>query len=109
MTLESHVLASGAQFDLDFFTTNLFSPQGVLLQGVWATIYLAVISQAIGVLLGLPLALGRRSKSKTLRACCGFYSWLWRGTPLLLQLLIQAEHGATRRPGSRETAGGDAK
>jgi polar amino acid transport system permease protein len=81
------VLASG-QFDSSFFISNLFSPQGVFLKGVWTTVYLAVISQVIGVLLGLPLALGRRSNSKTLRAICDFYSWLWRGTPLLLQLLI---------------------
>lgn len=45
---------------------------------------------AITVVLSLPLGLGmtflRTSKSCVLRSISGFYVWIMRGTPLLLQL-----------------------
>lgn len=45
---------------------------------------------AVTVVLSLPLGLGitflRTSKSRVLRAVSGFYVWIMRGTPLLLQL-----------------------
>jgi polar amino acid transport system permease protein len=74
--------------DIPFFLTYLFNPPELVWRGLWVTIYVAVIAQALGVAVGLCAALARMSKSGILRALGSFYVWAWRGTPLLVQLLI---------------------
>jgi polar amino acid transport system permease protein len=68
------------------FFQFLTSP--LLLQGAWTTIWLTVISMTFGLVLGLLLALMRMSSTPMLRAPAGFYIWVFRGTPLLVQLVI---------------------
>ena len=75
-------------FDWSFFAQLLFHPPGSFVQGAIRTIYLAVIAQALGVALGLLLALWRRSRLLPLRVLAGGYIWLVRGTPLLVQAVI---------------------
>jgi polar amino acid transport system permease protein len=75
-------------FDWSFFGHLLFHPPGSFVQGAIRTIYLAVIAQALGVVLGLLLALWRRSRHLPLRVLAGGYIWLVRGTPLLVQAVI---------------------
>lgn len=60
----------------------------VLLSGAAITVGLSVTSILVGGTLGLALAFGLRSKSRVLRNACGAYRSFWRGTPLLVQLLI---------------------
>jgi polar amino acid transport system permease protein len=52
------------------------------------TIRTAVVAQTIGVVVGLIMALLGLSHISVSRGFSGFYVWLWRGTPLLAQLLI---------------------
>jgi len=47
---------------------------------------LTVIAIVIGLFLGLVLALGRISKNPLFNKLSFFYIWLFRGTPLLLQI-----------------------
>lgn len=68
------------------FFEFLVSP--LLVQGAWTTIWLTVISMTFGLILGLILALLRMSGSRIVRAPAGFYVWVFRGTPLLVQLVI---------------------
>ena len=75
-------------FDGSFFEQTLFHPPSSMVQGAIRTIYLAVLAQALGVVLGLVLALWRRSRYLPVRAFAGGYIWLFRGTPLLVQALI---------------------
>ena len=75
-------------FDGHYFWQHLLHPQGYYLTAVATTVYLAVAGQVIGTLLGLPLAIARRSTNRLLVALAWLYSWVWRGTPLLVQLLI---------------------
>ena len=51
---------------------------------------LAVLSQAGGIVLGLFTALGRLSRTSipVFRLLAGFYIWLFRGTPLLVQIIF---------------------
>lgn len=74
--------------DIDYKVTfqYLFDPQ--IVSGVWRTLELTVISMLIGVLLGVATALLRESPNRLLAAAAGFYTWLFRGTPVLVQLLI---------------------
>jgi polar amino acid transport system permease protein len=81
------VIAS-IEFDGHYFWQHLFHPEGFFLRAVWTTVYLAVLGQGLGTLLGLPLAIARRSTNRLLVALAWLYSWIWRGTPLLVQLLI---------------------
>lgn len=57
-----------------------------LLEGSRNTILLTLISICFGAVLGLFLALGRLSKNKAVDKVCWFYIWVFRGTPLLMQL-----------------------
>src|SRR3954447_199062 len=76
------------QFDSHYFWDHLLHPQDFFLRAVWTTVYVAVLGQALRTLLGLPIAMARRSTNRLLVSFAWFYSWLWRGTPLLVQLLI---------------------
>ncbi|HEX4233777.1 MAG TPA: amino acid ABC transporter permease [Caldimonas sp.] len=63
-----------------------FAP--AILQGLRLTVVLAVLAALIGTALGVALAVMRLSSSPVLRLGSGFYTWLLRGTPLLVQILI---------------------
>lgn len=55
---------------------------------IQVTIPLTLISFGFGTLLALITSLARISKSKFLRALFFLYVWIFRGTPLLVQLFI---------------------
>ena len=59
-----------------------------LLQGAGLTILLTLVSIFFGLILGLLLALGRLSKNVLFDRLSQFYIWLFRGTPLLLQIFF---------------------
>jgi len=71
-----------------FFQHLLFHPPSSFIHGAITTIYLAVISQTLGVALGLLLALWRRSRHLPMRTLASGYIWLFRGTPLLVQAVL---------------------
>ncbi len=70
----------------------LFSPP--VLEGVRNTIWLTVAAMAGGIALGIVLALMRLSANPLLRGAAWIYIWVFRGTPLLTQLLIWGNIGA---------------
>ena len=57
-----------------------------MLEGTLTTIELFILTLAISLPLGLPVALGSNSHLKPLSFLCKVYVWVFRGTPLLLQL-----------------------
>ncbi len=63
-----------------------FAP--AILRGLRTTIVLALIAAVIGIVLGVLLAVMRISSSPVLRLASAFYTWLLRGTPLLVQILV---------------------
>ena len=56
--------------------------------GMFVTMKLVVVTMILGLLFGIPLALCRNSKLKTLRILAYSYIYFFRGTPLLVQLFI---------------------
>lgn len=52
------------------------------------TVQLTLISVVFGILLGLLLAIGRLSKNPISRGLSWVYIWLFRGTPLMMQLFF---------------------
>lgn len=63
-----------------------FAP--AILSGLGTTLSLAAIAGAIGLGLGIVLALMRLSPDVVLRSASGVYTWAFRGTPLLVQILF---------------------
>jgi polar amino acid transport system permease protein len=57
-------------------------------EGARTTLWLTLASGAIGLVLGLVAALARTSTNAGWRKVAGFYIWLVRGTPLLVQILF---------------------
>ncbi len=80
--------AVGLHFDWIFFWHALVRPNSSFLLGFATTIYISIIAMVLAILLGLFLALLRRSRLWPLRAFVGLYIWVVRGTPLLVQLVI---------------------
>jgi polar amino acid transport system permease protein len=59
-----------------------------LLKGVLVTIGLTVAAVVGGLILGMGLALLRMSANRALSGFAKFYIWFFRGTPLLIQLVV---------------------
>lgn len=59
-----------------------------LLMGAWYTLKLFVVTLLLSLPLGLPFALGGNCRFRLLRFICKTYIWIFRGTPLLLQLFF---------------------
>src|SRR5881275_3085809 len=72
--------------DLHVIWQQVFHPQSVFFRTLWATVYISVAAQAAGVLLGLLAALARMSRFAPLRWLSAVYVWIFRGTPVLVQL-----------------------
>jgi polar amino acid transport system permease protein len=81
-----HALVVGVDWPLIW--QRIFHPGDVFWHALWVTVYVSVISQALGVLLGLLAALMRMSGFAPLRWLSGIYAWIFRGTPLLVQIFF---------------------
>jgi polar amino acid transport system permease protein len=79
-------IVNNDNFQWDVIGKYLFSP--AILTGLVNTILLTVVSMAIGTVIGLILAIMRMSKSKFLAGLSGLYVWFFRGTPLLVQIIL---------------------
>lgn len=72
--------------DLHVIWQQVFHPNHILFRTLWATVYISVAAQAAGVLFGLLAALARMSRFAVLRWISAIYVWIFRGTPLLVQI-----------------------
>lgn len=59
-----------------------------LLDGAWVTIKLFVLTLVLSLPLGLPFTLGSNSRIAPFRWISKIYIWIFRGTPLILQLFF---------------------
>jgi polar amino acid transport system permease protein len=60
----------------------------LILHGLIVTILVSVIAQMMGVILGLFAALGKMTKFTPFRWIADAYIWFFRGTPLLVQMML---------------------
>jgi len=60
----------------------------VILEGTQRTLLIAGVSVLFGILLGIVIALFKISRSKALNGLAWFYVWIFRGTPMLMQLFV---------------------
>src|SRR5216110_2545720 len=57
-------------------------------RGALLALELTTVSFAVAIVIGFFLALGRGSRSRAVRGFVFFYTWIFRATPTLLQLLF---------------------
>src|ERR687886_1639313 len=81
-----HFVATAPKLRLELVAGYLFERS--ILRGLLLTLELTVIAMLVGVVLGTVLAVMRLSDNPMLRAVSGGYVWLFRGTPILVQLLF---------------------
>lgn len=75
-------------FDWPAFWDYLIHPSSLVVKGLVLTVVIAIVSQILGVLIGLVAALGRESRFGAVRWLSAGYIGLFRGTPFLVQVSI---------------------
>jgi polar amino acid transport system permease protein len=77
-----------AAIDWHVIWSRIFHPSGTFAHALWATIYISIVAQVLGILLGLVAALARMSRFLPLRLISGTYVLIFRGTPVLVQIFF---------------------
>jgi len=85
-------LAVNKNVQISVVASYLFNQ--TILQGVISTIVISVTAQAIGIALGVGLAVMRQSPNPVLSGVSWLYIWFFRGTPLLVQLIFWSNFGS---------------
>jgi len=79
-------------FDWEVFWTYLWPISALqhplIRNGLVVTIVVSIVAQAVGVILGLFAALAKMTKIKPLHWVTDVYIWYFRGTPLLVQMML---------------------
>ena len=74
------------QIEWDYVGRFLTAP--AILQGLVNTIWMSIAAMALGIALGVGTAIMRMSPNPVLQGVAMGYTWLFRGTPVILQLLL---------------------
>jgi polar amino acid transport system permease protein len=74
--------------DWHIIWSRIFHPNGTFTHALWATIYISVVAQIMGITLGLVAALARMSRIWPFRLISGLYVLIFRGTPVLVQIFF---------------------
>ena len=81
-----HSAATNPRFDWGLVGHYFLSSE--VLSGLRVTLELTAISMAVGIVLGVLLAVTRLSPNPLLSGASWLYTWFFRGTPVLVQLLF---------------------
>ena len=77
-----------ANGQIEWAYVGRFLTAKVILEGIVNTMVMAVLAMALGIVLGVVVAIMRLSPNPVLKSVAAGYTWLFRGTPLILQLLL---------------------
>jgi polar amino acid transport system permease protein len=86
LAMAVHSLVANPRFQWHVVGRYLFSEQ--VLRGLWTTLYLTAAAMAIGVVLGVILAIMRMSPNPLVTSSAWLYISIFRGTPVLVQLIF---------------------
>jgi len=86
-----HMLVTNNRFQWHFMANNMF--RGPILRGVETTLLLTVFSMAIGVTLGVVIAVMRLSENPILRWSAWTYTWFFRAIPRYVLLFTMGNLG----------------
>lgn len=74
--------------NIDFAAIGQFLFDPRILEGVWLTLLITAISMIVSTLLAIVVAAMRLSSNPVLSTVAWFYVWAFRGTPLLVQIVL---------------------
>jgi polar amino acid transport system permease protein len=77
-----------AKGQIEWSYVGRFLTVPAIVDGIVNTVVMAVAAMALGIALGVVVALMRLSPNPVLRLVASGYVWLFRGTPVILQLLL---------------------
>ena len=77
-----------ASSDIKWDVTRRYFTFGTIVTGAGHTLLISVLAQAMGIALGIVAAVMRQSRNPVTSGAAWAYIWFFRGTPVLLQLLI---------------------
>jgi polar amino acid transport system permease protein len=77
-----------ASFEWHILWDRIFHPDHAFVLAMWRTVFIAIVAQVLGVVLGLVAALMRMSKVWLLRALSNLYTLVFRGTPVIVQIFF---------------------
>ncbi|SOC51836.1 amino acid ABC transporter membrane protein, PAAT family [Blastococcus aggregatus] len=87
-----HMLATNEVFQWDFMVDNMSSDP--VLKGARTTLVMTVLAMAIGILLGIVLAVMRLSANPVVSGAAWVYIWFFRAIPRIVLLFFSASLGA---------------
>jgi polar amino acid transport system permease protein len=82
------IIRAFAKGQIDWPVIAEFFMAPVLMKGLGNTIVITLLAMVMGIVLGVIFAVMRLSANPVTRYFAGFYIWIFRGTPIYLQLLI---------------------
>jgi polar amino acid transport system permease protein len=77
-----------ANGQIEWSYVGRFLTAPAILEGIVNTMVMAVLAMTLGIVLGVVVAVMRLSPNPVLKSAAAGYTWLFRGTPLILQLLL---------------------
>ncbi|NUU25337.1 MAG: amino acid ABC transporter permease [Streptomycetaceae bacterium] len=77
-----------ANANINWDTVGHYLTFDTIIRGMFNTLLISVLSMALGLVLGVLLAVMRLSDNPVLRSVSWLYIWIFRGTPVLVQLMI---------------------
>jgi polar amino acid transport system permease protein len=81
-----HSIATNPRFEWGVVGEYLFDER--ILEGLRVTVELTVIAMAVGIVLGVVLAVMRLSPNPLVSGSSWLYIWFFRGTPVLVQIIF---------------------
>src|SRR5438270_6492066 len=82
------IVLSFAHAQIDWSVVKQYLTTETVLIGLEHTVLISVLAMVLGLLLGVIFAIMRLSANPVTSAVAWLYVWLFRGTPVLLQLLL---------------------
>jgi polar amino acid transport system permease protein len=79
-------VAHNENFGWPVVAKYFFDP--VVIRGLGVSLGLTIVAMAVGIVLGLLLAIARLSKDGLAKTLASLFIWFFRGTPLLVQLIF---------------------
>ena len=83
-----YVVVAFARGQIDWVIVGRFLTAKSILKGLGNTIVMTILAMALGIVLGVIIAIMRLSTNPVMQAVAHGYVWLFRGTPVILQLLL---------------------
>jgi len=88
LALLALVIRAFAQGQINWGVVSQFLTARSILTGLAFTLIMTVAAMVLGIVSGVMFAVMKMSPNPVLRGVAEFYIWMFRGTPLLLQLLL---------------------